>query len=260
MLRQKILNKEKTVAMHHNLTDIGVAKIIGLAGYDYIWIDMEHTYFSYETLLEHIIAIKAMGTPVVVRVPQDDLTATKKILEMGVDGIIFPMVRNAEEANRLIAMTLYPPYGNRGFGPINAIDYGFKDAKEYVDHNHERMCRFIQIEHKEAVEDLDEIMKNPYIDGYILGPNDLSGSYNMMYDVFSDKITDAIRDVVDRLHKAGKYVGLATGDTREEVLQHWNSMDVDMLAAGADFDFIRTMAVENRKTLERICGKHKQLF
>lgn len=252
MLKQKILNGEKTIAMHHNLTDIGVAKIIGLAGYDFIWIDMEHSYFSYETLLEHIIAIQATGTPVVVRVPQDDLTATKKILEMGVDGIIFPMVKNADEANRLIAMTLYPPYGNRGFGPINAIDYGFKDAKEYVDHNHEKMCRFIQIEHKEAVEDLDEIIKNPYIDGYILGPCDLSGSYDMMNDVYSEKISDVIRGVVDKLHKAGKYVGLATGDIRIEVLEHWKSMNIDMMAAGADFDYMRIMAIENCKNLERL--------
>lgn len=258
MLKQKILNGEKTIAMLHHLTDISVAKIIGLAGYDYIWIDMEHTYFSHETLLEHIIAIKATGTPVVVRVPQDELTVTKKVLEMGVDGIIFPMVKSAEEIDRLIASTLYPPYGDRGFGPMNAIDYGYNDAKEYVEHNHERMCRFIQIEHKQVVEELDEIIKNPYIDGYILGPNDLSGSYGMMLDVFSEKITEVIRGVVDKLHKAGKYVGLATGDTREEVLQHWKNLDIDMIVAGADYDYIRIMANENRKNLERIYKKFKE--
>ena len=69
---------------------------------------------------------KSTGTPVIVRAPQDDLTATKKIIEMGVDGIIFPMVRTAEEANRVIASTLYPPYGDRGFGPMGAIDYGME--------------------------------------------------------------------------------------------------------------------------------------
>ncbi len=252
MLKEKIARGEKTMGMHLNFCDVGVAKIAGLSGYDFIWIDMEHNYLPFETLLGHIITIQSMGTPVIVRAPQDDLTATKKILEMGVDGIIFPMVRTAEEANRLIAMTLYPPYGNRGFGPMNAVDFGLKDAKEFVDNNHKKMCRFIQIEHKDAIDNLDEIMKNPYIDGYIIGPFDLSGSYNRLCDVFSEEITGAIKNVVKRLHDAGKYVGLSTGDIRESTLQHWHDTGIDMLSAGADFDFIRIMALENCKNLERI--------
>lgn len=210
---------------------------------------------SYETLLGHIMALKTTGTPIVVRLPQNELTSAKKVLEMGVDGVIFPMVKNAEEANRLIASTLYPPYGDRGFGPMNAIDYGFKKSGDYVKNNHEEMCRFIQIEHKEAIEDLDEIMKNPYIDGYIFGPNDLSGSYHMLGDVFSDKITNIIRDTIIRLHENDKYVGIASGGYSEEVIRHWSSLGADMLAAGADFDFIRDGACKNRMNLERIHKK-----
>ena len=90
---------------------MSVGRIAGLAGYDFVWIDMEHNYISFESLLALVMAVKAGGTDVIVRAPQDDLTATKKILEMGVDGIIFPMIRTAEEANRLLSYTLYPPHG-----------------------------------------------------------------------------------------------------------------------------------------------------
>lgn len=252
MLKDKIKNKEKLVGMYVQLSDISIARIAGLAGYDFVWVDTEHSYMSSETLLGHIIAIRATGTPVIVRAPQDDLTATKRILEMGVDGIIFPMVRSKEEADRVIASTLYPPHGDRGFGPMNAIDYGLKNVSEFIKSNREELCRFIQIEHKDTVEALDEIMKNEYIDGYVLGPNDLSGSYGMLGNVFCDEMTAVIKGVVDKLHENGKYAAIASGGYSEEVINHWSSFGAEMLSAGADFDFIRDGAVNNRKNLEKI--------
>lgn len=259
MLKSRILKKEKLIGMYVQLSDISISRIAGLCGYDFIWVDTEHSYMSYETLLAHIMTLKSTGTPIIVRAPQDDLTATKKILEMGVDGIIFPMVKTAQEAERVISSTLYPPSGNRGFGPMGAINYGLDNVKEYTQNNHNKLCRFIQIEHKDTVENLEEIIKNPYIDGYIIGPNDLSGSYNMLGDVFCDKISDIIKNIVDYLHKNNKYVAIASGGFSEDILKHWSSFDPDMLVAGADFDFIRNGALNNRINLERIHKKiHQQ--
>lgn len=252
MLKDKIKRKEKMIGMYVQLSDISIAKIAGLAGYDFIWVDTEHSYMSTQTLLGHIMALRTTGTPVVVRLPQDDLTATKHVLEMGVDGVIFPMVKTAEEANRLIAHTLYPPKGTRGFGPMNAIDYGYASANEYQVKSDGGLCRFIQIEHREAIEQLDRIMENPNIDGYILGPNDLSGSYGRLGDIFSKEFTQIIQDCIHQLHENGKYVGIASGGISEQILTHWSSMEPDMLTAGADFDFIREGALANRKNLERI--------
>lgn len=252
LLKQRIKNKEKLVGMYVQLSDISIARIAGLAGYDFIWVDTEHSYMDFETVLWHLFAIKSTNTPVIVRAPQNDLTATKKILELGVDGIIFPMVRTAEEVEFVIGSSLYPPYGERGFGPMNAIDYGLKNVTEYIENNHDSICRFIQIEHKDTIENLDDIMKNPYIDGYIFGPNDLSGSYNMLGQPFSDKITEIIKSTVEKLHDADKYVGIASGGYSEEVIRHWSGFGVEMLSAGAYFDFIRDGAVKNRINLENI--------
>ena len=254
-LKQRIQNKEKLIGMYVQLSDISIARIAGLAGYDFVWVDTEHSYMSYETLLGHIYALRTTGTPVIVRAPQDDLTATKKILEMGVDGIIFPMIRTKEEADRVIDNALYPPHGQRGFGPMNAIDYGFTPAFDYTKKNREELCCFVQIEHKDFIENLDAIMENPGIDGYIFGPNDLSGSYNILGDVFGEKITSVMKDTIERLHKAGKYVGIASGGYSKEVLAHWESFSPDMLSAGADFDFLRDGAKANRETLAAIHKK-----
>ena len=252
MLKDKIKNNEKTIGMHINLNDITVGKIAGLVGYDFIWIDMEHSYLPFEGLLNLIIGVKSSGGQVIVRAPQDDLTATKKILEMGPDGIIFPMIKSAQEADRLISYTLYPPHGVRGFGPMNAVNYGFNDIGEYVANHHKTMCRFIQIEHIDAIRNLDEIIKNDHIDGYIVGANDLSGSIGKLGDVFCDEVTLLIKEVVDKLKAAGKYVGISTGDFSESTLKHWHDMGFDMISAGADFDFLREGLKQNRDTLKRV--------
>ena len=252
MLKQKIQNREKIIGTHINFSDPSVGIIAGLAGFDYIWIDMEHNYISFESLLAQIIAVKSSGTSVIVRVPQDDLTATKKVLEMGPDGIVFPMVKSAEEANRLISNTLYPPYGRRGFGPMNAVGYGARDTLEYVATNHKTMCRFIQIEHAEAVKNLDEIVKNEYIDGYIIGANDLSGSIGELCNTRGERTVALIRETIAKLKAHGKYVGLSTGDFSEENLLYWREMGVDMISAGADFDFLTLGMKKTREDMSRI--------
>lgn len=252
MLKEKIRNKEKTIGTHINIGDPAVGRIAGLSGYDFVWIDMEHNYLSFESLLSLIIAVKSTGTDVIVRAPQDDLTATKKIMEMGVDGIVFPQIKSAEEANRILSYTLYPPYGKRGFGPLNAVGYGFFDTSEYIATNHKNMCRFIQIEHVDAVNDLDEIMKNPFIDGYIFGAWDLSGSINELGNVFGENTINLIKQAVTKLKANDKYVGLSTGDSSEKTLRYWHDMGIDMLSAVSDFDFLRQGMQNNRKTMEGI--------
>lgn len=241
--------------MHVSLPDIISARIAGLAGYDFIWVDTEHSSVNTETVLADIMAIQAGGTAVIVRVPQDDLTFTKRIAEMGPDGIIFPMVRNAQEADRVLSYTLYPPYGIRGFGPQNAVNYGLRSVRDYVANNHLDMCRFIQIEHIEAVKDLDRIMENEFIDGYIFGPNDLSGSLGVLGNVMGEEVSGIMGSVIEKLHAHGKFVGVSTGSTDCKVLEHWHRMGVDMISAGADYEYLRDGAINNRRNLERI---HKQ--
>lgn len=252
MLKDKIRNKEKIIGAYVQLSDISISRIIGLSGYDFVWVDFEHSYMSFETLLSHVISLKSTGVPVIVRAPQNDLTATKKIIEMGVDGIIFPMVRTKEDAEKVASYVLYPPLGERGFGPMGAIDYGISDVTDYIDNTHKDMCLFIQIEHKDAVDNIEEIMQNDFIDGYIFGPNDLSATYGLLGRPFEPQITKIMKDAIQKLKKAGKYVGIASGGFSEEVLKHWSSFDVEMLSAGADFDFIRDGAKQNRINLEKI--------
>ena len=251
-LKEKIKAGKKLIGMHMCLNDIAVARIMALGGYDYIWIDLEHSNLSLENLLSSILVIQATGTAAVVRVPMDDLTYTKKVLEMGPDGIIFPMIRTAEQANKLIDFTLYPPYGSRGFGPQAAVGYGYQSTKAYIESTCDNMCRFIQIEHKDAVENLEEIIQNPYIDGYIFGPNDLSGSLGMLGHPFREEPLALIKHTIQVLKENGKYSGVSIGETSPEAIKVWHDLGVDMISAGSEWSFIQMLTEKMQKMLVQV--------
>ena len=134
-------------------------------------------------------------------------------------------------------MTLYPPYGTRGFGPMRALDYNAQNAIDYVKKDSLKMCRFVQIESVSMIDDLEEIAQNPFIDGFIFGPNDLSGSVGDFLNVFGDNTVNEIKRAVDILRKYDKKTGIACGYS-PECLSFWSQFDFDIVFAGADWNFL----------------------
>ena len=249
-LRTKIENKEKINGTLVSLTDPCLCEIMGNIGYDCVWIDTEHTYMSSKEVLCHLNAARSANIPAVVRLPQNDLTETKRVLEMGPDGIIFPMATSKKEIEELIKMTLYPPHGTRGFGPLRAIGYGALDAGEYVREKSFDLCRFVQIEHIGAIEELDEIAEIPYIDGFIFGPNDLSGSLGEFLNVFGDTTMSKIKYAVEVIKRHGKCVGLASGMSEQDI-KIWSELGIDMLFAGADWCFVYSGGKNTLETMKK---------
>lgn len=253
-LREQLSKKETVYGTVVCLTDPCVCEMMGAAGYDCVWVDMEHTYTSPKEVLCHLNGARAAGISSIVRVPQNDLTYTKKVLEMGPEGIIFPMVRSAAEAKALIDMTLYPPLGNRGFGPIRAIRYGADDAKNYAEKDSLDMLRFIQIEHIDCVEELEEIAKIPYLDGCIFGPCDLSFSVGHPLDVMCQANMDAIEKSVKILREHGKLVGLS-GSMSPEAVEVWSKLDLDLFFSGGDWCFLFDAAKKTMDCMKKYACK-----
>ena len=254
LLREKINNNEKILGTLVCLTDPCLCEIIGNVGFDCVWIDTEHTYMSYKDVLCHLNGARSSGIATVVRLPQNDLTSTKKILEMGPDGVIFPMVRSLEEFNSLMEMTLYPPYGTRGFGPMRAIDYCADKAVDYVKRDSLELCRFVQIESVSMIDELEEIAKNPFVDGFIFGPNDLSGSAGEFLNVYGDKTVGEIERAVEILKRHNKRIGVACGYSRE-TLKFWSKFGFDTVFAGGDWNFIYDQARSTLDLMKSIEGK-----
>lgn len=236
-LKEKLQRGEKISGTLVSLTDPCLCEVMGNLGYDCVWVDMEHTYMSEKEVLCHLNAARSANIPAIVRLPQNDLTVTKKVLEMDPDGIVFPMSHSAEEVKSLIDMTLYPPHGTRGFGPLRAIGYGTRDAVEYVREKSLELCRFVQIESINLIDELEAAAQIPYVDGFIFGPNDLSGSLGEFLNVFGDTTTTQIKRAVEILRKHGKVIGLA-GGMDEDAIKFWADFGFDMIFAGADWCFV----------------------
>lgn len=254
-IREKMKEGKPLIGTFVNLQDTVTTEIMASLGYDYIWVDAEHMPYSPYDVYRHVLAAHAHGTAVFVRVPVDDLTFTKHVLEMDIDGIIFPMIKNAEHVKELFENTLYPPIGKRGCGPRGAVNYGLGNESEFYKTGQFKLCRFIQIEQKSAVDDIDEIMKIPYLDGCILGLYDLSGSIGIPGEVFSDKTLSLAKLTVEKCLEKQKYVGIPTFATDEKTLNFYKDMGINMICTGADYDYVLKGARETINKASKVWGK-----
>ena len=251
-IKESIAARENLCGSHVNISDVVATEILASMGYDMVWIDMEHTTLSCEQVHSHMLAAAAAGTPVMVRVPVNDLTNTKRVLEMGPDAIVFPMVRDSEHAKELLSWTLYPPYGKRGCGPKRAVRYGMDSESYFYGEGHLKMCRFVQIELKSAAEDAENIAAIPYLDGCILGMHDLSGSIGRLGDVFCDENLKLAKMAIEAFKNHGKTVGVSTFATDKETLARYRDMGVNLIFSGADYEYIRNGSLNTLKTLKEV--------
>ena len=221
------------------------------SGFDLLWIDMEHTAIGVESLVNNLIAAKAGGTVAWVRIPWNDPVMAKPVLDMGVEGIIFPYVRTREEAELAAAACSYPPEGIRGYGPLRALRYGEITQMEYVKQTYKECLRIIQIEHIDAVKNLKEIAATPGIDAFIVGPNDLSASVGLIGEVKHPKLYELYDEIGRVMRECGKPFGVSTGCDKE-FLEYWRSIGATILFAGHDVAYVHEGAVRTRDLLHQI--------
>jgi len=255
-IKEKVERALPLTGAHSNLTDPIVTEIFTNLDYDFVWIDMEHTMLSCEQVYHHILAAHTGGSAAFVRVPVNDLTYAKRILEMNIDGIIFPMVRDAAHAKELLDFTLYPPFGKRGCGPKGAVRYGIDSEPDFYVDGHKKICRFVQIELESAAMDAEAIAKLPYLDGCILGMHDLSGSIGRLGDVFCERNLELANRAIAAFRKEGKTVGVATFASDEATLRRYHEMGINMICTGADYDYILKGAKNTLETIRKVREKN----
>lgn len=243
-LRNKLDNGEAIFGTHISLYDPVITEIIGRTGYDYLWIDTEHTSIDLHCLELHLMAARAAGVASVVRVPWYDAVRAKPVLEMGPDGIIFPMIRSYENALEAMQACLYPPHGIRGFGPRNAMRFGETPLHDYLQWVNHTMLKMIQIEHIDAVRDIDRILTIDEIDAYVFGPCDLSSSVGKLSQWDDDEVKALFRTAAEKIRKANKILGVSFGSIPVEEMQKWRRLGVRMISIGMDTDYLRKGATD----------------
>jgi 2-dehydro-3-deoxyglucarate aldolase len=156
---------------------ISIAEIMARAGFDWLCVDIEHTAIDFYGLQTMLLAIQANNIKAFVRVSSNDPVVIKRAMDAGADGIIIPMVNSYAEALLAIDNCRYPGKGKRGVGLARAQNYGLDQGFEsYRDNVADNIPIIVQIEHYNAVNDLDRILELEDIAGSFIGPYDLSGS------------------------------------------------------------------------------------
>ena len=140
-------------------------------GWDSLTLDMQHGAIDDSKILEMFQAISTTDVVPMARLNWNEPGQIMKALDFGAYGIICPMVSNKNQAEKFVNSCMYPPKGNRSFGPTRGFMYGGKD---YVDHANDEILKIAMIETKEALQELDKIMSTPGLDGVYIGPADIS--------------------------------------------------------------------------------------
>lgn len=250
-LRIKIRSKKPTLGTWITVYHRSLVEIPCNAGLDWICVDLEHSTIDLDQAGILISLARARNVPALVRLSSNDPVQIKRVMDSGATGIIVPMINSKEEALAAYRAMHYPPLGLRGVGLSSAQDYGatFNDYKEWQKYS---PILIVQIEHKHAVENLESILSLDEVDGYIVGPYDLSASMNIPGEF---NHPDFIA-MMDRLNKVTASVPRSSGI-------HVVEPDIDkvMAAKKAGYSFIaisfetRILDVFYRSVVKTFCQK-----
>ena len=237
------------------LADPTISEILTTCGYDFLWIDMEHTALGKPEVDRHIVAARSQGVAPFVRVPWNDPVLAKPILEMGPAAIVFPFVNTPEDAARAAGACRYPPEGVRGFGPLRANLYGALGLDEYLKTAEREPWVVVQIEHVKAVRNLDAICQVPGIDSLLVGPFDLSASVGKPGKTSDPEVVELMDEIARVSRERGMCFGAFALSTDETSIRQWLERGASWLALDTDLALLARAGATAVAAVHRIRGR-----
>jgi 2-dehydro-3-deoxyglucarate aldolase len=236
-LKNKLLKNQLTIGSWITLGHQGIVEIMCTGGFDWLTLDLEHSVIELSQA-QHLIAhIKSSGTAALVRVSKNEEVIIKRVMDAGADGVIVPMINSKADALQAVHYVKYPPKGKRGVGLARAQQYGigFEAYKQWLN---EFSIVIAQIEHIDAVNNIEEILKVDGIDGIIIGPYDLSGSMGYPGEYHREDVRAAIRRVEEACIAAGKPLGFHVIHPEHRLILEKIQNGYTFLAFSLDFFFL----------------------
>lgn len=213
------------------MTDPAATELVALAGFDFVWLDGEHGILDRATAQAHLYAAEAQDLLTLYRVPCCDHTEIKKIIDLGPDGIIVPMVATATDARRAVAACRYPVQGgDRGTGYRRKAAYGCCDTDGYIAESAIDPLVILQIECVESHRNLDEILAVEGVNAIVVGPYDLSMSLLKPGKFHDPEVAAVYDDICARV----KAKGLPLGVYCEADFGIWKRRGVDFFTIKND--------------------------
>jgi len=239
-LRKKVLAGEYVYGMMiRQGRDSGTPAIFAAAGYDFVYIDMEHGNYSMETVADMIRGCKSVGLASIIRVPRLETFFISRVLDAGAEGIMVPMTSTREDAETIVRYSKFTPLGLRGFGnQTGQTDYKPLNTAQFMKEANDHTLIVAQIETQEAIDNIEEILDVKGIDVAVIGPNDLSISLGVPDQMESDVMNKAIGRVVEAAKKKKKASGIHVGNL--SMVRNWRSKGMNFLAYSTDISFMYT--------------------
>ena len=249
-IRTRVLNGEVVYGMMvRQGRDPGATTLVGKAGFDFVFIDMEHGAYSLDIVADLIRGAKSVGCAPIIRVPAAERYFISRVLDAGAEGIMVPMTSTREQAERVVSYAKFPPMGRRGVGLGNAqVDYAAVKASDFTAEANEKTLVIAQIENREGIGNIDEILSVDGIDLAVLGPNDLSFDLGYQGQTDHPKVVEEIQKVVDACRRRGKHSGTHMGSL--EQLLYWKQQGMTFIAYNTDSGLLYKAASDGLQSLK----------
>ena len=245
-LKNSLAINHLTIGSWITLAHPAIAEIMARAGFDWLTIDLEHSAITIREAEELIRVISLSGVSPLVRLTSNDSNQIKRVMDAGAHGVIVPMVNSREDAIKAVQSLYYPPVGQRGVGLARAQGYG-TSFSAYQKWLKDEAVIIVMIEHIDAVNNLEEILTVPGIDGFIIGPYDLSTSMGIPGRFEDPRMVEAIEKIRTISSALGKTGGLHVVEPDSAKLRDAIGNGFRFLAYSLD---IRILDVHSRLGLE----------
>jgi 4-hydroxy-2-oxoheptanedioate aldolase len=232
LLKAALARGETQIGLWLSLANSYSAELCAGAGFDFVLIDGEHAPNDIASILAQLQSVAACPAQPVVRAPIGDPVIIKRLLDIGAQSLLIPLVETAEQAEMLVRAMRYPPEGIRGVGAAAARASRWSRVKDYLETAARELCLIVQVETQKGLDHLDAIAKVEGVDGVFIGPADLSSSLGHRGDPEHPEVQAAIESAIARIRAAGKAPGILW--TEELRTRRYIELGCTFVAVGLD--------------------------
>tara|TARA_B100000674_G_C37938962_1_gene961681 strand:+ start:561 stop:1295 length:735 start_codon:yes stop_codon:yes gene_type:complete len=231
MKNKKLKNKRKIAWLTSSNEQI--CEIFCKYKFDIICVDLEHSQISLSECIKLLRIIQYNNKLAFIRLTNKKMTDLNRYLDFGVDGIIVPDIKNKIECENIIKRIYYPPIGERGVGLHRANNFG-DNFEKYFNTTSKKLEFISIIESKKAVENLDEILSVPDLDGIMIGPYDLSASLGVPGKFTSSIFKKSINNIKIKAKKFNKQLGIHVVQPEKKVISQYLKKEFNFVVCSLD--------------------------
>lgn len=250
-LKQKLENGKAVLGTWSIIPSTITTDIIASSGVDFIIIDAEHGPISFETAQNMAIVCESREVSPVMRVGNINEVDILKALDIGVHCIQIPNINTKKDVEQLISFAKYPPIGKRGFSPFTrAGDYSIQNSTSLTQKANENILIAINIEGKEAIDEIDSILQIKELDIIFIGLFDLSKALGIPGDVNNQRVLDYLEELTSKINNAGKYTGTIT--TSKDKITSFINIGIKYIVHLVDCEMLRNSYLEIKTHFDKV--------